>query len=246
MIKLLNVSKSFGENRVLNSVNLNIEDNESLVILGGSGTGKSVLIKIIVGLMSHDSGQIFLDDLELKSEKDYLENKVLENFGFLFQSNALFDSLTVLDNIVFYIKRNNNFTKKQLIDFTKTKLEQVGLNANIVDSYPSELSGGMQKRVALARAIAHNPKVIFLDEPTSGLDPVMSNVINELIIKIREELGATSITITHDIGSARMISTKIAFLYNGSIDCIVEPQNLFNSQNQKLDDFVHGRISRND
>lgn len=242
MIKLLNVSKSFGENKVLNSVNLNIEENESLVILGGSGTGKSVLIKIIVGLMKHDSGNIFLNEIELRTEKDYLKNNVLENFGFLFQSNALFDSLTILDNVVFYIRRKNNFTKNQLIDFTKTKLEQVGLNPNIIDLYPSELSGGMQKRVALARAIAHNPKVIFLDEPTSGLDPVMSNVINELIIKVREDLGATSVTITHDIGSAKIISTKIAFLYKGVIDCIVEPQNLFNSQNQKLNDFVHGRI----
>jgi phospholipid/cholesterol/gamma-HCH transport system ATP-binding protein len=242
MIKLLNVSKSFGDNKVLDSVNLNVNGNESLVILGGSGSGKSVLIKIIVGLMKKDSGQIFLDNIELNSEKDYLENKILENFGFLFQSNALFDSLTVLDNIVFQLRKIKNFTKKQLIEFAKEKLEQVGLNANIVDSYPSELSGGMQKRVALARAIAHNPKVIFLDEPTSGLDPVMSNVINELIIKVREELGATAITITHDVGSAKMIATKIAFLYNGNINCIEKPKNLFNSQNQKLDDFVHGRI----
>ncbi len=242
MIKLLNVSKSFGDNKVLDSINLNIDDNESLVILGGSGSGKSVLIKIIVDLIKKDSGQIFLDDIELNQEKDYLENKILENFGFLFQSNALFDSLTVLDNIVFQLRKIKSFTEKQLVEFAKDKLNQVGLNGNIVDSYPSELSGGMQKRVALARAIAHSPKVIFLDEPTSGLDPVMSNVVNELIIKIREELGATAITITHDIGSAKMIATKIAFLYNGNINCIEEPKNLFNSQNQKLDDFVHGRI----
>ena len=154
----------------------------------------------------------------------------------------MFDSLTVFDNIVFQLRKIKSLTEKQLVEFAKDKLNQVGLNENIVDSYPSELSGGMQKRVALARAIAHNPKVIFLDEPTSGLDPVMSNVINELIIKVREDLGATAITITHDIGSAKMIATKIAFLYNGNINCIEEPKNLFNSQNQRLDDFVHGRI----
>jgi phospholipid/cholesterol/gamma-HCH transport system ATP-binding protein len=242
--KIRSLNKSFGNNHVLKGIDLDVIKDSSLVILGGSGTGKSVLIKLMIGLLTPDNGSILYEGKESIniSYKDRL--KMLENCGYLFQAGALFDSLTVQQNIVFFAEKLHSLTKKDIRELASRKLESVGLSNKILDLYPSELSGGMQKRVSLARAICIDPKVIFFDEPTTGLDPIMSNVINDLIIKIREELGATTITITHDMQSARKIGKEVAFLFEGKIVWSGKMSEIDNTDNDNLRQFITGETSK--
>ncbi|MBO6603266.1 MAG: ATP-binding cassette domain-containing protein [Roseicyclus sp.] len=215
MIRLEGVHKSFGPKRVLRGVDLTIERGQSMVIIGGSGTGKSVLLKCVLGLIRHDSGTITLEGEDvLTAERDAF----LARFGMLFQGGALFDSLAVWQNVAFRLLRGS--LKRPMAEAREIaieKLRRVGLTPDVADLFPSELSGGMQKRVGLARAIAAEPDVIFFDEPTTGLDPIMAGVINELIREIVVEMGATAMTITHDMSSVRAIADRVAMLHDGVV-----------------------------
>ncbi|MBY0408077.1 MAG: ABC transporter ATP-binding protein [Rickettsiales bacterium] len=240
-IELRGVYKAFGPKKVLDGVDLTIAQGESLVVIGGSGTGKSVLIKCILGILSPDRGQILIDgqDVTHLSRRD--RQAVMRKFGMLFQGGALFDSLSVWENITFALLQNHQITKAKARDLAIEKLRSVGLGADVANLSPSELSGGMQKRVALARAIAANPEIIFFDEPTTGLDPIMADVINDLIVKCSEELGATTLSITHDMASVRKIADNVAMIYQGKIIWHGPVDQVDNSGNAYLDQFVHGR-----
>lgn len=238
--QIKSLHKSFGTHSVLKGIELDVIKDSSLIILGGSGSGKSVLIKSMIGLIHPDSGSILYEGVESIGMNSQDRLKMLESCGYLFQAGALFDSLTVSQNITFFAEKLHNLSKKQCKELAKMKLESVGLSHRIVDLYPSELSGGMQKRVSLARAICTDPKVIFFDEPTTGLDPIMSNVINNLIIKVRDELGATTITITHDMQSARKIGKEVAFLYDGKIVYSGKMAEIDKTDNPELKQFING------
>lgn len=238
--KIRGLNKSFGSHHVLQGVDLDIKKDSSIVILGGSGSGKSVLIKSLIGLLEPDSGSILFDGIESINFTSKERLKMLESCGYLFQAGALFDSLNVKDNITFFAQKKLSLNKSEARDLAHRKLRSVGLEERILDLYPSELSGGMQKRVALARAIATDPKVIFFDEPTTGLDPIMSNVINDLIIKVRDELGATTITITHDMQSARKIAKEVAFLCDGKIIWNGKIEEMDGAKNPRLQQFING------
>ncbi len=211
-IKMTNVSKRFGTKQVLNNLNLTIEKGESLVIIGGSGTGKSVTIKSILGLIIPDSGTVEIDGEDVTRLSFRQREKYLRQCGMLFQGGALFDSLPVWKNISFAATQRQKMSPLDAHDLAVEKLAQVGMGAEVADLMPSELSGGMQKRVSLARAIATNPEIIFFDEPTTGLDPIMSDVINDLIVDCVKKLGSTAITITHDMASARKIASRMAMI----------------------------------
>ena len=238
MIVLEGVKKSFGKKKILTGVNLKINEGSSLVIIGRSGTGKSVLIKCILALENYDEGTIHINKIE-NSNKN---NKTFyDQFGMLFQGGALFDSIPIWENISFRLLRGNQkISRSDAKQLASEKLKLVGLNSDIIDLYPSELSGGMQKRVALARAIAGDPKVIFFDEPTTGLDPIMANVINRLIREIVVEMGVTAITITHDINSTRIIADDVAMLDSGKVQWKGKINHLDNSGNKMVDQFING------
>ena len=241
IISLDNLSKSFGRKTVLNQLNLSIKKGESLVIIGGSGTGKSVTLKCILGLIKPDHGKILINgkDTKLISKSDY--NNELNKFGMLFQGAALFDSLKVWQNVAFgLIHGSKKITKKEAKQIAVDKLTQVGLGPEVSNLYPDELSGGMQKRVALARCIATNPEIILFDEPTTGLDPIMADVINDLIIKCVKELGATALSITHDIASARKIADRVAMLHDGKIIWIGNSIEMDNCDNKYVRQFING------
>ncbi|MEM8786741.1 MAG: ATP-binding cassette domain-containing protein [Pseudomonadota bacterium] len=238
MIALTDVHKAFGPKRVLRGVTLDVARGESLVIIGGSGTGKSVTIKCVLGLVVPDSGTITVDGAPVQGARDTF----LSRFGMLFQGGALFDSLTVWQNVAFRLQRGRGKRPKaEAREIAIEKLRRVGLKPDVADLYPAELSGGMQKRVGLARAIAADPEIIFFDEPTTGLDPIMSGVINELIREIVVEMGATAITITHDISSVRAIADKIAMLHDGRVQWSGPVADLESSGDPYLDQFLHGR-----
>ena len=239
-IKVSNLYKSFGTHHVLQGVDLEVKEGSSMVILGGSGTGKSVLIKSIIGLIRPDSGKIEIDGKDTTYLSGKARFKLLEKCGFLFQAGALFDSLSIEDNITFFAEKLRKLSAKQKRDLAAEKLHSVGLHSNVLGLFPAELSGGMQKRVSLARAICTNPEIIFFDEPTTGLDPVMANVINDLIIKIRKELGATTVTITHDMNSAMQIATEIAMLCDGKILWNGTRDEVQKSHNPYMHQFVNG------
>ncbi len=239
-IKIRSLYKSFGSHKVLDGINLDIKENSSIVILGGSGTGKSVLIKTIIGLIQPDIGNIAIDGIETVNISNKARFKIMETMGFLFQGGALFDSLTVQDNITFFAEKLHNLSAKDKQELATSKLNSVGLSHKILDLYPSELSGGMQKRVSLARAICANPSILFLDEPTTGLDPIMANIINELIVKVQEELKSTTITITHDMNSAYIIAKEVAMLYQGKILWLGAKEDIKDSDNPYLQQFVNG------
>ncbi len=239
MIELRGVHKGFGAKKVLTGVNLSIPKGESLVVIGGSGTGKSVLLKCILGLMRPDAGQITLDgeDVE-KAERDAF----LARFGMLFQGGALFDSLPVWQNVAFRLLRGSlKKPQNEAREIAIEKLRRVGLTPDVADLLPAELSGGMQKRVGLARAIAAEPEIIFFDEPTTGLDPIMAGVINELIREIVTEMGATAMTITHDMTSVRAIADKVAMLHDGVVQWTGPVADMDDSGDAYLDQFIHGR-----
>ena len=240
-IRVENLFKTFGTHNVLNGVSFALEPQKSLVVLGGSGTGKSVLIKNIIGLMNPDSGSIFIDELNITHFRDNERFSLMSKMGFLFQGGALFDSLSIEDNITFYTSKLWKLSASDKKELAVKKLRSVGLDERVLKLLPSELSGGMQKRVSLARAICADPEIIFFDEPTTGLDPIMSNVINELIIKVKEELGATTITITHDMNSAFMIADSISMLYKGKILWSGSKEEIRNSGSEIVDQFIHGR-----
>ena len=240
-IELTNVFKSFGSKCVLDGINLTVEAGESMVVIGGSGTGKSVLIKCILGLLTPDSGSIKIDGMEVTTLSRKERAPIMRKFGMLFQGGALFDSLTVWENITFSLLQNNQISKPKARELAVEKLRSVGLSADVASLSPSELSGGMQKRVALARAIAANPEIIFFDEPTTGLDPIMADVINDLIVKCSRELGATTFSITHDMASVRKIASRVAMLYEGKLIWQDNVSAIDHSNNDHVDQFVHGR-----
>lgn len=240
-ILVKNLTKNFGEKKILTGVDLQVNKGESIVILGGSGSGKSVLIKIISSLIDASSGSIQIDGKEVAGIGAKDRDKLMEKFGFLFQGGALFDSLPVWENVAFRLLHQKKLPKKQAREVAIEKLRLVGLSEKTADLFPSELSGGMQKRASLARAIAANPEIIFFDEPTTGLDPIMADVINDLIIANSKKLGATTVTITHDMHSARKIADKVAMLYEGKIIWFGDVKNLDSSGNPYLDQFIHGR-----
>lgn len=240
-IELSGVYKSFGPKKVLDGIDLTIDKGESLVVIGGSGTGKSVLIKCILGILTPDKGSIKVDGVEITrlSRKDRQE--VMRKFGMLFQGGALFDSLPVWENISFSLLQNKTINKSGAKELAVEKLKAVGLGSDVANLSPSELSGGMQKRVALARAIAANPEIIFFDEPTTGLDPIMADVINQLIVKCSKDLGATTLTITHDMASVRRIAHRVAMIYKGKLIWQGDVREIERSGNDYVDQFIHGR-----
>ncbi len=235
------VSKAFGSNQVLDGVNLGIEPGESLAIIGQSGSGKSVTLKCILGLLRPDSGSIKVDGEEIVGMSGPALDKVRTKFGMLFQGSALFDSLPVWRNVTFGLTRGRSVEANRMRAIAEENLERVGLDKRILNLRPSELSGGMQKRVALARAIAPRPEVIFFDEPTTGLDPIRADVINDLIVSLVDDLGVTALTITHDMASARKIAHRVAMLYQGKIVWKGPRDRLYDSGNPYVDQFVQGR-----
>ena len=239
MIELTDVQKRFGGNRVLQGVNLSIASGTSMVIIGGSGTGKSVLLKCILGLVRPDSGTITLDGQDVTSGD---RDAFLARFGMLFQGGALFDSLRVWENVAFRLLRGAKaLSKAQAREVAVEKLRRVGLKPEVADLFPAELSGGMQKRVGLARAIAAEPEIIFFDEPTTGLDPIMSGVINDLIREIVVEMGATAMTITHDMSSVRAIADTVAMLHGGVIRWTGPVGEMDATSDLYVQQFIHGR-----
>ncbi|WP_321828908.1 ABC transporter ATP-binding protein [Thalassovita sp.] len=239
MIELTDVHKAFGPKKVLQGVNLTIPKGTSMVIIGGSGTGKSVLLKSVLGLVTPDSGSITLDGQDVGTGD---RDAFLARFGMLFQGAALFDSLPVWQNVAFRLMRGSlKRPKAEARDIAIEKLRRVGLKPDVADLFPSELSGGMQKRVGLARAIAAEPEIIFFDEPTTGLDPIMSGVINDLIREIVVEMGATAMTITHDMTSVRAIADNVAMLHDGVIQWTGPVAQMDASGDPYLDQFIHGR-----
>jgi phospholipid/cholesterol/gamma-HCH transport system ATP-binding protein len=240
-IALAGVEKSFGRKRVLDGIGLAVAAGESLVIIGGSGTGKSVLIKCILGLMRPEAGSIRIDGEETVGLRRAGRERVIRKFGMLFQGSALFDSLNVWENVAFGLVQGRGMRRDEARDIALKKLAAVGLGPEVAILSPAELSGGMQKRVALARAIAAEPEIVFFDEPTTGLDPIMADVINRLIVSSVRELGATTVSITHDMTSARRIADRIAMLHKGRIVWQGQASEIDHTDNPFVDQFVHGR-----
>jgi len=240
-IAVSGLHKSFGAKKVLRGVDLSVGIGESLVVIGGSGSGKSVLIKCILGLLRPDSGSILVDGRETVGLTGNEREKMRRQFGMLFQGSALFDSLRVWENVAFGLIQGERMDRRQAKEIALRKLGAVGLEAPVGELFPAELSGGMQKRVALARAIAKEPAVIFFDEPTTGLDPIMADVINKLIIKCVRDLGATAVSITHDMVSARHIADRIAMIYEGRIIWQGPAKEIDRSGDPHVEQFIHGR-----
>ncbi len=240
-IKLTDVRKSFGPKNVLNGLSLSVEKGRSLVVIGGSGTGKSVMLKCILGILQPTSGAIEIDGQSAVDLRGEARDAMLRRFGMLFQGGALFDSLSVWENVAFGLIQGRGLAREKARDIAMDKLGLVGLNADVGKLYPAELSGGMQKRVGLARAIAADPEIIFFDEPTTGLDPIMADVINNLIVDCVKRLGATTISITHDMASARKIADDIAMIYKGEIIWQGPAKMVDRSGSPYVDQFIYGR-----
>jgi phospholipid/cholesterol/gamma-HCH transport system ATP-binding protein len=239
MIEIVDLYKSFGQKEVLRGVNLFIEKGQSMVIIGGSGSGKSVLLKHIIGLLKPDKGSVFIEGLDITKLNEKNLYKVRKKFGMLFQGAALFDSLKVWENVSFFLMRHRGISEKKAKEIAIEKLRLVGL-VGVEDLMPSELSGGMRKRVGLARAIAHDPEILLYDEPTTGLDPIMADAINDLIIDLKKKLNVTSVAITHDMPSAYKIGDRIAMLYEGRIIEVGTPEEIKNSSNPIVRQFITG------
>jgi phospholipid/cholesterol/gamma-HCH transport system ATP-binding protein len=240
-IELIGVKKRFGTKVVLDGVDLTIEKQSSTVIIGGSGTGKSVTIKSILGILTPDEGTIRVDGQDVTRLKGAARDPLMKKFGMLFQGAALFDSLPVWENVAFGLIQGHGVPRAKAKDIAIAKLAKVGLESDVAYLSPSELSGGMQKRVGLARAIAADPEIIFFDEPTTGLDPIMADIINDLIISTVKDVGATALSITHDMVSARKISDRIAMLYGGKIIWQGPTGEIDRSGNPYVEQFIHGR-----
>ena len=240
-LKLTDVHKRFGSKVVLNGINLTVPKGKSVVVIGGSGTGKSVMLKSVLGIVKPDSGSIEVDGEDVMRLPANRKEDVLKKFGMLFQGGALFDSLPVWENVGFGLIQGQNMRRKEAKEIAIDTLAKVGMGAEVGELYPAELSGGMQKRVGLARAIATAPEIIFFDEPTTGLDPIMADVINDLIIERVQDLGATTPSITHDMASARKIADYIAMIYKGEIIWYGKKEDVDHSGNEYVDQFIHGR-----
>jgi phospholipid/cholesterol/gamma-HCH transport system ATP-binding protein len=240
-VELRGVRKRFGSKVVLDGLDLTLGRGESLVVIGGSGTGKSVMIKCVLGILKPDAGQIFVDGKEVTRLGGRAREAVLRKFGMLFQGAALFDSLPVWENVAFGLIQGHGVPRRKAKDIAVEKLGKVGLGPDVAMLSPAELSGGMQKRVGLARAIAADPEIIFFDEPTTGLDPIMADVINDLIVATVKDVGATALSITHDMVSSRKISDRIAMLYQGKIIWQGPTSEIDRSGNAYVDQFIHGR-----
>jgi phospholipid/cholesterol/gamma-HCH transport system ATP-binding protein len=239
MIKISNLYKNFGTLQVLRGVNLSVEKGESMTVIGGSGSGKSVLIKHIIGLLFPDKGRVVVEDQDLNTLDERGLNEVRKKFGMLFQGAALFDSLTVWENVGFGLKQHTKLSDREIRKIATEKLALVGLKG-VEDKMPSDLSGGMKKRVGLARAIAMDPAIILYDEPTTGLDPITADAINDLIVDLRKKLGVTSVAITHDMHSAYKISDRIAMLYKGEILETGTPDQIRSTTNPIVKQFITG------
>ena len=240
-ISLRGVTKAFGAKQVLRGIDLDVAAGESMVVIGGSGTGKSVLLKCILGLMRPDGGSIKIDGEETVGLANSNRAHVMRKFGMLFQGGALFDSLRVWENVAFGPIQSDGMPTDKAREVAIAKLGNVGLGPEIGELFPSELSGGMQKRVALARDIAREPEIIFFDEPTTGLDPIMADVINDLIVKCVSDLGATAVSITHDMASARKIGHRIGMLHEGRLIWQGQVEDIDRSGDAHVDQFIHGR-----
>ncbi|HET7333477.1 MAG TPA: ATP-binding cassette domain-containing protein [Rhizomicrobium sp.] len=240
-VELRNVKKRFGSKIVLDGIDLTLGSGQSLVVIGGSGTGKSVMIKSVLGILLPDEGQIFVDGQDVTKATGAAREATLKKFGMLFQGAALFDSLPVWENVAFGLIQGHGMSRRKAKDVAIEKLAKVGLGTDVAMLSPAELSGGMQKRVGLARAIAADPEIIFFDEPTTGLDPIMADVINELIASTVKDLGVSALSITHDMASARKISDRVAMLYKGKIVWNGPTAEIDNSGNAYVDQFINGR-----
>ena len=242
-IELRGVKKRFGPKVVLDGIDLVVNEGDSLVIIGGSGSGKSVTIKCVLGIIRADAGTILVDGEDVTHMNGTKREAQLRKFGMLFQGGALFDSLPVWENVAFGLIQGRGVSRKEAREIALEKLARVGLGAEVANLSPAELSGGMQKRVGLARAIATDPEIIFFDEPTTGLDPIMADVINDLIHSTVADLGVTAISITHDMASARKISNRIAMIYRGKIIWDGPTKEIDRSGNPYVDQFIHGSAS---
>lgn len=240
-IELSNVRKTFGHNHVLNGVDLVVPEGKSMVIIGGSGTGKSVMLKCILGLMAPDEGSITIDGTETARLSPKDRDAMMRKFGMLFQGAALFDSLKIWENVAFGLIQGRGMNRKDAREIAIEKIKAVGLKTEVANLFPAELSGGMQKRVGLARAVAASPEIIFFDEPTTGLDPIMADVINQLIVEQVKEIGATALSITHDMGSVRTIADYVAMIHEGKIIWTGPVEDLDDSGNPYVEQFIHGK-----
>ncbi len=240
MIRIIDLHKSFGPKKVLQGVALEVRKGETLVVIGQSGSGKTVLIKHIIGLLKPDRGEIFIDGVEITGLKDDELHKVTRRFGMLFQGTALFDSLTVGQNVSFGLERYTDYSKEKIAELVRENLAKVGLRG-VEDLMPYELSGGMKKRVGLARAIAYSPDIILYDEPSTGIDPIRADAINDLIMKMKQWSKVTTLIITHDMVSAYKVADRIAMLYEGKIIEEGNPEEIKNSKNPIIQQFIHGR-----
>lgn len=241
ILTLKGVEKSFGANHVLRGVDIDVAPGRSLVVIGGSGSGKSVMLKNALGLMTPDAGRVLFDGKDVTNARGGSRAKMRARIGMLFQSGALFDSLTVWENVAFRLINADGVRRKDAKDRAIETLKKVRLGADIAGLYPAEISGGMQKRVSLARSIIAKPDVIFFDEPTTGLDPITADAINDLIVEQVKDLGAAAVSITHDMASARKIADDIAMLYEGKIIWRGKAEDVDNSGNEYVDQFVTGR-----
>ncbi|MGB9767124.1 MAG: ABC transporter ATP-binding protein [Sulfurihydrogenibium sp.] len=239
-IKVENLVKVFGKREVLKNINFEVKEKEVFVIMGGSGSGKSTVIKHIIGLLKPTSGKIYINGTDITTLKDFELIEFRKKIGYLFQEGALFDSLKVWENVGFYYLENTKMSEKEIRKIATEKLALVGLK-DVEDLYPSQLSGGMRKRVSLARAISYNPEIILYDEPSSGLDPVTSAMIDKLILKLRDEIGVTSIVVTHDLESAFNIADRIAMIHKGVIYAIGTPEEIKNSPDPVVQQFINRR-----
>ncbi len=242
IIELKRVSKSFGDRNVLDGIDLEVFAGETLVIIGRSGVGKSTILKHVAGLLLPDSGEVWVEGQEVERLGESQLNELRKKMGVVFQYAALFDSLTVFENVAFRLSRDFHMPLLKAIDTVTAKLELVGLKDDLLDLKPAQLSGGMRKRVGLARAIAHEPEIILYDEPTSGLDPVSSEAINDLILDMQKKLGVTSVVVTHDMHSAYKVANRIAMIYDGKIIGIGTPEDIKNSQDPYIRQFVTGSV----
>lgn len=241
-IAIRGLTKSFGAKHVLRGLDLDIYEGESLAVIGGSGSGKSVLLKNIVGILTPDSGSIKIDGEEVVGVTGTARDRINRKLGMLFQGAALFDSLPLWENVAFGLMAAHGVAKPEAREIAIERLRQVGLDSDTVDRFPADISVGAQKRVGLARAIATSPEILFFDEPTTGIDPLMGEVIDSLVVKCVRDLGATALTITHDMESARRIANRIAMIYEGRIVWVGDVATIGNSGNDIVDQFIHGRV----
>src|SRR4030066_925869 len=239
MIDIIDIHKSFGKNYVLRGVNLKINKGESIVVIGGSGSGKSVILKHIIGLLKPDKGTVMVDNSDISKLGEEDLNEVRKRFGMLFQSAALFDSMSVWENVGFGLRQHTHLHDEEIKEIAIKKLKMVGL-VNVENLMPSELSGGMRKRVGLARAIAMEPEILLYDEPTTGLDPIMADAINDLILDMKNKINVTGIAITHDMTSAYKIGDRIAMLYEGRIHGVGTPDDIKLSDDPVIRQFITG------